>query len=118
MSRLLDDEEITRQLRDLPGWERVDGHLVATYESGSFLEAVRLVEWVADEAEQMDHHPFIDIRRARTRWELWTHWRDGITQLDVELAHRIRQRAEATRATTVTTAPASAPAPAPAPPRS
>ncbi|MCG7321512.1 4a-hydroxytetrahydrobiopterin dehydratase, partial [Arsenicicoccus bolidensis] len=89
MSRLLDDEEITRQLRDLPGWERVDGHLVATYESGSFLEAVRLVEWVADEAEQMDHHPFIDIRMARTRWELWTHWRDGITQLDVELAHRI-----------------------------
>ncbi|MCH8613691.1 4a-hydroxytetrahydrobiopterin dehydratase [Arsenicicoccus dermatophilus] len=98
MSRLLDDEEITRQLRDLAGWRVVEGHLVATYESSSFLEAVRLAEWVADEAEQMDHHPFIDIRMARTTWEIWTHWLNGITQLDIELAHRVQERARTTEA--------------------
>ncbi|WP_409483658.1 4a-hydroxytetrahydrobiopterin dehydratase [Arsenicicoccus dermatophilus] len=101
MSRLLDDAEITRQLRDLPGWRVVGGHLVATYESPGFLEAVRLVEWVADEAEQMDHHPFIDIRMGRTTWEVWTHWRNGITQLDIELAHRVQDRARTTEAVVV-----------------
>ena len=43
----------------------------------------------ADEAEQMNHHPDIDIRWRTTRWLLTTHDKGGLTQLDIELAHRI-----------------------------
>jgi 4a-hydroxytetrahydrobiopterin dehydratase len=38
----------------------------------------------------MNHHPDIDIRWRRTHWTLLTtHDAGGLTQLDVELAHRI-----------------------------
>lgn len=93
MSRFLDPEEITRQLGDLPGWAYAGGELRATYDAPSFPAAIRLVEDVAAQAEQMDHHPDIDIRWRSTRWILSTHSEHGVTQLDIELAHRIAEAA-------------------------
>ena len=37
----------------------------------------------------MNHHPDIDIRWRRTRWLLTTHDVGGLSQLDIEQAHRI-----------------------------
>ena len=95
MSRLLTDDEVTRQLADLLGWAREGDAIVATIQAPDFPAAVRLVVAVADEAEQMDHHPDIDIRWRTTRWLLTTHDAGGLTQLDVELAHRINAAARA-----------------------
>ncbi|NHA68720.1 4a-hydroxytetrahydrobiopterin dehydratase [Phycicoccus flavus] len=95
MSRLLTDDEVTRQLADLPGWEREGDAVVATIEAPDFPAAIRLVAAAADEAEQMNHHPDIDIRWRTTRWLLTTHDAGGLTQLDIELAHRINAVARA-----------------------
>jgi 4a-hydroxytetrahydrobiopterin dehydratase len=93
MTRLLTSEEIARQLGDLPGWS-LDGDTVrAAYAAPDFRAAVQLIVQVADEAEQMDHHPDIDLRWRTTTWRLSTHSRHGVTQLDIELAHRIAQAA-------------------------
>ncbi len=89
MARLLADDEIIAQLADLEGWRRDGDSLVAAYTSPDFPAAVALVGAVADEAEQMQHHPDIDIRWTTTRWALTTHSAGGLTQLDIELAHRI-----------------------------
>lgn len=89
MPRLLDDEEISRQLRDLPHWAREDGTLVRTAELPSFRAAVAVIDAVADEAEVMDHHPDVDLRWRTLRFCLSTHSAGGITQFDIELAHRI-----------------------------
>jgi 4a-hydroxytetrahydrobiopterin dehydratase len=93
MARLLTDDEVERQLGDLPGWTREGDAIVATLEAPDFPTAVRLVDEVAVEAEEMDHHPDIDIRWRTTRWALSTHSEGGVTQLDVELAHRVAQAA-------------------------
>jgi 4a-hydroxytetrahydrobiopterin dehydratase len=93
MSRLLSDEEITRQLGDLPGWRRDGVSLVASYDAPDFPAAVRLIVEAGDEAEQMGHHPDVDLRWKVTHWRLSTHSEGGLTQLDVELAHRISQAA-------------------------
>jgi 4a-hydroxytetrahydrobiopterin dehydratase len=93
MSRLLTDEEIGRQLGDLPGWTRDGDEISASYEAPDFPTAIRLVDEVAVEAEDMDHHPDIDIRWRTTHWSLSTHSEGGVTQLDVELAHRVAQAA-------------------------
>ena len=95
MSRLLTDDEVTTQLSGLPGWQREGDALVATVEAPDFPAAIRIVEAVADEAEQMNHHPDIDIRWRTTRWLLTTHAAGGLTQLDIELAHRISDAARA-----------------------
>ena len=93
MSRLLTDEEIARQLGDLPGWTREGDEIRASYEAPDFPAAIRLVDEVAVEAEDMDHHPDIDIRWRTVKFVLSTHSEGGLTQLDVELAHRVAQAA-------------------------
>jgi 4a-hydroxytetrahydrobiopterin dehydratase len=89
MSRLLTDEEITRALGNLPGWRRDGESLVASYDAPDFPAAVQLIVEAGDEAEQMGHHPDVDLRWKVTRWRLSTHSESGLTQLDIELAHRI-----------------------------
>ena len=93
MARLLTDDEVERQLGDLPGWRREGDALLATFEAPDFPTAIRLVDEVAVEAEEMDHHPDIDIRWRTTQWSLSTHSEGGVTQLDVELAHLVTQAA-------------------------
>jgi 4a-hydroxytetrahydrobiopterin dehydratase len=89
MRRLLDAEEITRQVADLPGWSATSGTLTRTYEFADFPTLVRAVDAVAVEAEDLDHHPDLDIRYRTLHVACSTHDRGGITQLDVELAHRV-----------------------------
>jgi 4a-hydroxytetrahydrobiopterin dehydratase len=101
MSRLSTDEEISRQLRDLPGWRRDGGSLVASYDAPDFPTAVQLIVQAGDEAEQMGHHPDVDLRWKRTHWRLSTHSAGGVTQLDIELAHRISAAAAQLGATTM-----------------
>lgn len=96
MSRLLNDEEIERQLADLPGWAR-DGDDPATirgaFTAPDFPTGIRLVSEVAAAAETMNHHPDIDIRWTTVAFALSTHSEGGLTQLDIELAHQISQEA-------------------------
>ena len=91
MVRLLDDSEIDRQLAELPDWSRVSGEpaITATYELDDFAAALAFVNRVGDQAEQMNHHPDIDIRWNKVTLVLATHSEGGLTQLDIELGHRI-----------------------------
>jgi len=93
--RLLDPAEITRQLLDLPDWRLLGDALHAHFEAPHFQAAAALVAEAAANAEEMDHHPDIDLRWKRVRFELTTHSRGGLTQLDIELAHRLSQSAAA-----------------------
>ena len=77
------------QLAGLPGWALEAGQLVRSVELVDFAAALDLVVSVGHEAEAMDHHPDIDIRYNRVRLALSTHSEGGITQYDIELAHRI-----------------------------
>jgi len=93
MSRLLTEEEITRQLGALAGWT-LDGDTIrATYKAPSFAEGIEFVRQVAADADDMNHHPDIEISYTTIRWTLSTHSEGGLTQLDIELAHRITETA-------------------------
>ena len=89
MSRRLHADEITRQLTTLPAWRWDGTSLHRSVELPTFVGAIHVVDEVAEVAEQMNHHPDVDIRWKRLRFALSTHSEGGVTQLDVELAHRI-----------------------------
>lgn len=91
MSRQLTDEEIERQLAGLAPWSRDGDAIVATIEAPDFPAAIRIVDEVAEVAEEMNHHPDIDIRWRTTTYLLTTHDAGGLTQLDIEQAHRITE---------------------------
>ena len=100
MSTLLTDEEIDRQLDDLPGWRRDGNSLIASYDAPDFPSAVQLIVEAGLAAEQMQHHPDVDLRWKVTRWRLSTHSAGGLTRLDIELAHRIAESAVGLEAVT------------------
>ena len=93
--RLLTTEEVERQLADLPGWSSDGQNLRASIQFPTFLAAIRAVDAIAVEAEEMDHHPDMDIRWRTLHFTLATHSAGGVTQLDIEMAHRIAGVSEA-----------------------
>jgi 4a-hydroxytetrahydrobiopterin dehydratase len=97
MARLLETPEVTRQLLDLPGWQYDARSLRAAYQLPDFATAARFVAEVADEAETMDHHPDLDLRWRTVTLRCSTHSAGGVTQLDIELAHRAREWAQRLR---------------------
>lgn len=87
--KLSSDAEIAAALRDLPGWSAEGGALVRTVEAPDFMTGIRLVDRVAEVAEEVDHHPDIDIRWRRVTFRLSTHVSHGVTAHDLDLAGRI-----------------------------
>lgn len=74
---------------DLPEW-KVDGqHIERWLGFPNFPTAMRFVHQVAEIAEQLNHHPDIDIRYTRVRISLTTHSAGRLTNLDLEAAARI-----------------------------
>ena len=95
MSRPLTPAEIQGQLLDLPGWTGDTAALRRTVEFRDFATAIRAVTEVAEAAEEMDHHPDMDIRWRRVTFRCSTHSAGGITQFDVDLAKAISEQVEA-----------------------
>jgi 4a-hydroxytetrahydrobiopterin dehydratase len=93
MRQKLSDLEIQRALGGLAGWSRRGDTLVKTYTFEHFADGIAFVDRVARVADEMDHHPDIDIRYTKVTMALSTHDAGGITQSDLTLAQRIEQAA-------------------------
>ena len=91
--KLLSDDEISTRLDGLANWDLVEGakhpSIAATYTFTDFAGAMDFVNRVAGAAEQMNHHPDIDIRWNKVTLTLSTHSEGGLTTNDFELARRI-----------------------------
>jgi 4a-hydroxytetrahydrobiopterin dehydratase len=85
----LSDIEIQRQLSALDGWSRKGNSLTRTFEFPTFASGIAFVDRVARVADNMDHHPDIDIRYTKISFHLSTHSAGGITPLDLKLAAAI-----------------------------
>lgn len=86
---LLNLDERAALSAQLPNWTVGESTLERDVEAATFLDAVHWVVQIAREAEDLDHHPDIDIRWRRLHLVLSTHDSGGITQRDVALARRI-----------------------------
>jgi 4a-hydroxytetrahydrobiopterin dehydratase len=89
MSQLLDAKEIKAALKDVPEWELDKKAIERTFEFDDFAEAMDFVNGVSELAEEMEHHPDIDIRYNKVRIALSTHSKGGLTEMDFDLAERI-----------------------------
>ena len=85
----LSDVEIQRALGKLPGWARRGDAISKTYQFQAFPDGIAFVRRVAEAAEEMDHHPDIDIRYTKVTIALSTHTAGGVTQMDLDLAGKI-----------------------------
>ena len=85
----LSPDDVAAALGSLPLWSGGPDGIERTLELPTFRAAVEAVSVIADVAEQLDHHPDMDLRWTKVRVAVVTHSAGGLTQLDLDLAHRI-----------------------------
>lgn len=96
MTSPLAPQALEEALATLAGWSVQDGMLTCSRTLDTFLEALDWVQMVGGIAEQINHHPDIDIRWCTVTLRICTHDAgDQITALDVEFARRVDQIAGA-----------------------
>jgi 4a-hydroxytetrahydrobiopterin dehydratase len=87
--RVLDHAAVDAALADGMAWDRQDDELVKRRRGPDFADALAYVNAVGALAEEMNHHPDIDIRWNTVTLRLTTHSAGGLTHLDLDLARRI-----------------------------
>ena len=85
----LSPDDVAAALSQLPRWAGGPDGIERTLELPTFRAAVEAISVVADVAEQLDHHPDMDLRWTRVRIAVVTHSAGGLTELDLELARRV-----------------------------
>jgi 4a-hydroxytetrahydrobiopterin dehydratase len=86
---LLGDSEIEARLGEHPGWERVGDVIVKRFKRGDFVGSVNFVQSLVAPAEEMNHHPDLEISWDTVTVSIATHSEGGITAADFELAAKI-----------------------------
>ena len=82
----LSDEQIRKELTDLPGWSIVNGKLHKDFVFKDFIEAFGFMSTAALHIEKMNHHPEWFNVYNKIKVDLTTHDAGGITQNDINLA--------------------------------
>ncbi|MEV4076426.1 4a-hydroxytetrahydrobiopterin dehydratase [Nonomuraea fuscirosea] len=78
--------DVDSRLAGLPGWRREGDEIRRTLTAPDFPAAIRIVDEIAVKAEELGHHPDIDIRWRTLHLALTTHDAGGLTELDFTLA--------------------------------
>jgi 4a-hydroxytetrahydrobiopterin dehydratase len=99
MAQRLSADDLTSAVATLDGWTGDAGQLRRSLKAPTFSAGIKLVDAVAKIADEMDHHPDIDIRWTTITFTCSTHSAGGVTELDVVLARHIDDLAAAMPAT-------------------
>jgi 4a-hydroxytetrahydrobiopterin dehydratase len=85
----LSDTEIDERLSGMNGWERSGEAIVKQFDNGDFKGSVEFVNRLTPEAEELNHHPDLEISWKDVTVTVTTHSEGGLTEGDFELARRI-----------------------------
>jgi 4a-hydroxytetrahydrobiopterin dehydratase len=86
---VLSDDEVQDRLGQLDGWERKGDAIVRQFKFDDFQGSVDFVNRITPPAEEMNHHPDLEISWNTVTVSLSTHSEGGLTGNDFELAQRI-----------------------------
>ncbi|HEX8752328.1 MAG TPA: 4a-hydroxytetrahydrobiopterin dehydratase [Solirubrobacterales bacterium] len=90
---LLSESEIEEALTRATGWAREGEAIVKEFERGDFVGSVEFVSSLVEPAEEMNHHPDLEISWDTVRVKLSSHSEGGLTTADFELAGKIDELA-------------------------
>jgi 4a-hydroxytetrahydrobiopterin dehydratase len=81
--------ELAEALHGLPLWSGDGDGLRRSVELPSFADAVAAIVRIGFVAEQLDHHPDVNLRWRTLHLTLVSHSAGGVSELDLDLARRI-----------------------------
>ena len=85
----LSDEEIDQRLSELAGWEREGDAIKRAFKLDDFKGSVDFVNRLTPAAEEMNHHPDLEISWKDVTVRISTHSEGGLTANDFELAGKV-----------------------------
>jgi 4a-hydroxytetrahydrobiopterin dehydratase len=85
----LSDQEIEQALTESDGWSREGDAIVKEFDRGDFAGSVDFVNAIAPSAEEMNHHPDLEISWSKVKVKITTHSEGGLTGNDFELARKV-----------------------------
>ena len=97
MGTTLTPQEIESE--ELSDWRVLFTRLHARFRTGDFVTGLALVNQIAAAAEEMNHHPDLELTYPTVTVRLSSHDVGAVTQRDVRLARRISELAAAAGAT-------------------
>lgn len=86
---ILGPEDIAQRLSELDGWSGDQAAITRSVDMPTFMTGISAVDLIAVVAEELDHHPDIDIRWRTVKFSCSTHSAGGVTSRDFRLARRI-----------------------------
>ncbi len=86
---LLSDSEIEEKIGETEGWSRAGDAITKTFENGDFVGSVKFVESLVAPAEDMGHHPDLELSWDKVKVTITNHAEGGLTENDFELAGKI-----------------------------
>ena len=93
-SAILTQAETEPRLR-ASAFVHLDGGLHASFRTPDFASALALVNAVGAVADELNHHPDASLGWGRATFQLSSHDAGGVTERDLQLAHRIQALADA-----------------------
>jgi 4a-hydroxytetrahydrobiopterin dehydratase len=85
----LTGDDLARRAAALPSWSVANDRLSRTFSFPDFKTALDFVNRAGTVAEEMNHHPDIQLGWGKAAFEIWTHDAGGVTESDFRLAERI-----------------------------
>jgi 4a-hydroxytetrahydrobiopterin dehydratase len=82
----LGDDVVDGWLARHGSWRREQGHLVRELRTKDYRSSIAIVDAQVELCDRLDHHPILTLGYCELRFELWTHDRGGLTQLDLDYA--------------------------------
>jgi 4a-hydroxytetrahydrobiopterin dehydratase len=80
--------QISAELAQLKDWKLRGREISKRYVFEDFKQGIRVINRIAKIAEDMNHHPDIEIRYHTVRVTLTTHDEGGLTMKDFKLASK------------------------------
>ena len=77
------------RLEALPQWSYRERALRRVYIGKTYLDALSMLNRVAELSEAADHHPDLMLEWKKLTIHYWTHTAKGVTTLDFELATQV-----------------------------
>ena len=89
MAKPLDKETLNGWLQAQNGWAKEGNTIAKEYKFTTFRAAIVFLNRVAGLADDMNHHPDIDIRFDTVKLRLSSHDAGGVTERDLKLARAV-----------------------------
>jgi len=89
MPQKLDDARIQTELSKLKGWSRAGDEITRTFSFKNFYETMSFVNAIAYIANQLDHHPDMQVGYNKLVIRFSTHSVGGLSENDFQAAAKI-----------------------------